>query len=102
MCWACKLPRTVAFSVLTARCCLLRAGCRLAAAISAAGSAWVLLFASGEQLVQEACWSNLADQRATGKDAQRTRWHSAASVTVCSPSAGCCCVVHRLPCGPVL
>ncbi|WIA09181.1 hypothetical protein OEZ85_008592 [Tetradesmus obliquus] len=41
-------------------------GCRLAVAVSASGGAWVLLFASGMLLVQECCWSNLADERATG------------------------------------
>ncbi|KAF6266529.1 hypothetical protein COO60DRAFT_1632637 [Scenedesmus sp. NREL 46B-D3] len=39
---------------------------RLAVGLSAAGCAWVLLFASGIDKVQECCWSSLADTRATG------------------------------------
>jgi hypothetical protein len=78
--------------------CLLCAGCRLAAAISAAGSAWVLLFARGEQLVQEWCWSNLADKRATGNNAQRTRPHSAAMQGICRPSAALLLCAHLQCC----
>jgi hypothetical protein len=99
----CDPARIQTFSVLTARCCPLHAGYRLAAAVSAAGGAWVLLFASGEQLVQECCWSNLADQRATGKGAQPTHRHTPHSTIrcQCSPSAavlGCSTPTMR-PCG---
>jgi hypothetical protein len=69
--WQYASQVTVQCSTLTSNItAVLSAGCRLAVAVSAAGGTWVLLLAGGLQLVQECCWSNLADERATGNTAQ--------------------------------